>query len=210
MGSGIRLRAARGRPHDEAWIDDVLNRRADRWSRLLAAEERVAVHPIEGGGRFIDCGIEARGGLLPASSWRGSAWPTWPTSIVPGEVERPPDPDGPGRHRSPGPGLPGQPVRGLGDQGGEVLRDGLRPDAGRGRDRGDLRHDRYREASARSWSACSKRASRRRPRSSPRSRPPAGSSPRRSRCSSPRPPAWPAACRSSPGRSRRPCTSWPS
>ena len=32
----------------------------------------------------------------------------------------------------------------------------------------------------------------------------------RSRCSSPRRPAWPAACRSSPGRSRRPCTSWPS
>jgi methenyltetrahydromethanopterin cyclohydrolase len=29
-----------------------------------AEEYRVAVHPIEGGGRFVDCGIEARGGML--------------------------------------------------------------------------------------------------------------------------------------------------
>src|SRR5438445_1708943 len=44
-----------------------LNRRG-LWvveSLLAHAEERrVAVHAIEGGGRFIDCGIEARGGLL--------------------------------------------------------------------------------------------------------------------------------------------------
>jgi methenyltetrahydromethanopterin cyclohydrolase len=32
---------------------------------LAHAEEfRLAVHPVEGGGRFVDCGIEARGGLL--------------------------------------------------------------------------------------------------------------------------------------------------
>ncbi len=30
----------------------------------LAEERRVVGHPIEGGGRFVDCGIEARGGLL--------------------------------------------------------------------------------------------------------------------------------------------------
>src|SRR5690242_5866063 len=43
-----------------------LNRRA-HWvveSLLAHAEERrVAAHPIERGGRFVDCGIEVRGGL---------------------------------------------------------------------------------------------------------------------------------------------------
>jgi methenyltetrahydromethanopterin cyclohydrolase len=29
-----------------------------------ANEYRLAVHPIEGGGKYVDCGIEARGGLL--------------------------------------------------------------------------------------------------------------------------------------------------
>ena len=29
-----------------------------------ADESRVDLHEIEGGGRFVDCGIEARGGLL--------------------------------------------------------------------------------------------------------------------------------------------------
>ena len=47
-------------------------------SLLARAEERkVAAHPIERGGRFVDCGIEARGGLRRGSSWRGSAWRTW-------------------------------------------------------------------------------------------------------------------------------------
>src|SRR5579871_5548111 len=44
-----------------------LNRRS-HWvveSLLAHAEERrVTAHPIERGGRFIDCGIAARGGLL--------------------------------------------------------------------------------------------------------------------------------------------------
>src|SRR3954447_22086218 len=43
-----------------------LNGRAiRRVERLLArAEEcKVAAHPIERGGRFVDCGIEVRGGL---------------------------------------------------------------------------------------------------------------------------------------------------
>jgi methenyltetrahydromethanopterin cyclohydrolase len=38
------------------WVVEALLAHAD--------ERRVAVHPIEGGGRFIDCGIQARGGLL--------------------------------------------------------------------------------------------------------------------------------------------------
>src|SRR3954470_5623400 len=34
-------------------------------SLLASAEERkVTAHPIERGGRFVDCGIECRGGLL--------------------------------------------------------------------------------------------------------------------------------------------------
>ena len=44
-----------------------LNARAARLVEALigsAAERFVAVRPIEGGGRCIDCGIEARGGLL--------------------------------------------------------------------------------------------------------------------------------------------------
>ena len=39
-----------------AAVVDRLVARPDDW--------RIAVRPIEGGGRFIDCGIEARGGLL--------------------------------------------------------------------------------------------------------------------------------------------------
>ncbi|HKI20681.1 MAG TPA: methenyltetrahydromethanopterin cyclohydrolase [Isosphaeraceae bacterium] len=44
-----------------------LNRRA-LWvvEALLAhaEERRVAVHPVDGGGRYVDCGIDSRGGLL--------------------------------------------------------------------------------------------------------------------------------------------------
>ncbi len=45
----------------------TLNQRAaSRVERLASDPEkwRIAVHPIEGGGRYIDCGIESRGGLL--------------------------------------------------------------------------------------------------------------------------------------------------
>ncbi len=38
------------------WVVEAILARAD--------ERRVAVHTIEGGGRYVDCGIEARGGLL--------------------------------------------------------------------------------------------------------------------------------------------------
>src|SRR5689334_16476224 len=44
-----------------------LNQRAGRWVETLvsaADDYRIAVHPIEGGGRYLDCGIVARGGLL--------------------------------------------------------------------------------------------------------------------------------------------------
>src|SRR3954447_21458790 len=52
-----------------------------------AAERKVVLHLIEGGGRFIDCGIETRGGLLAgvelARVCLGDlAW----VEIVPGEV----------------------------------------------------------------------------------------------------------------------------
>jgi len=55
---------------------------------LASAEEyRLAVHPIEGGGTFVDCGIEARGGLragieLARICLGGLA----SVSIVPGEL----------------------------------------------------------------------------------------------------------------------------
>jgi methenyltetrahydromethanopterin cyclohydrolase len=45
----------------------LVNRRALEVVQALlghAEERRVAVHPIDGGGRYVDCGIETRGGLL--------------------------------------------------------------------------------------------------------------------------------------------------
>ncbi len=52
-----------------------------------AAERRVAVHPIEGGGRYIDCGIEARGGLLAGIELaRVCLGDLAQLSIVPGEI----------------------------------------------------------------------------------------------------------------------------
>ena len=57
-----------------------LNRRA-LWvvEALLAhaEERRVAVHSIEGGGRYIDCGIEPRAAFWRASSWLESVWGIW-------------------------------------------------------------------------------------------------------------------------------------
>src|SRR3954454_24688758 len=44
-----------------------LNRRALRRVEsmlALAADRRIAAREIEGGGRFVDCGIDVRGGLL--------------------------------------------------------------------------------------------------------------------------------------------------
>src|SRR5947209_18735956 len=38
------------------WVVEALVARAE--------ERRVAAHPIERGGRFVDCGIDVRGGLL--------------------------------------------------------------------------------------------------------------------------------------------------
>ena len=121
---------------------------------------------------YIDCGIEARGGLLAGVELARIclAGLAASISIVPGEVSTA-DPitmvqvvtDHPVRAC-----LASQ-YAGLGDQGGEVLRDGLGTDAGRRRDRGDLRHDRLSRGGRRTSWACWRRASRRRPRSSPRS-----------------------------------------
>jgi methenyltetrahydromethanopterin cyclohydrolase len=67
-----------------------LNRRA-LWvvEALLAhnEERRVAVHPIEGGGRYIDCGIQARGGLITGIELaRVCLGDLAQLAIVPGEV----------------------------------------------------------------------------------------------------------------------------
>ena len=103
-----------------------------------AQERRVVLHLIEGGGRYIDCGIEARGGLLAGLELaRLCMGELASVEIVPGELAGRADPDRPGRHRPPGAGVPGQPVRGLGDQRGQVLRHGVgarcAPFAGRSR-----------------------------------------------------------------------------
>jgi methenyltetrahydromethanopterin cyclohydrolase len=68
----------------------LLNRRA-LWvvEALLAhaEERRVAVHSVAGGGRYVDCGIEARGGLLAGIELaRVCLADLAQVSIVPGEV----------------------------------------------------------------------------------------------------------------------------
>ena len=53
----------------------------------LADERRVAAHPIDGGGRFIDCGIEAPGGLAAGLDLaRVCLADLAEVSIVPGDV----------------------------------------------------------------------------------------------------------------------------
>jgi methenyltetrahydromethanopterin cyclohydrolase len=68
-----------------------LNRRALWLIEALLAhaeERRVAVNPIDGGGRYIDCGIEAQGGLLAGIEMaRICAGDLALVSIVPGEID---------------------------------------------------------------------------------------------------------------------------
>ena len=185
------------------WIVEMLWRRPE--------DLRIAVHPIEGGGRFVDCGIEARGGLLAGIELaRICLADLAQVAIVPGEVGGRPIPliqvvtDHPvraclasqyagwaikeGKFFAMGSG----PMRAA--AGTEAIYDaiGFRETAERGR---------RRAGDAQAADAGGRRQDR-------RGLP--GRARRASRCWSPRRPAWPAACRSWPGRSRPPCTSWPS
>jgi len=67
-----------------------LNSRALKVAEELLAraeERRVAVHPVEGGGRYVDCGIESRGGLLAGIELARVCLGTLAeVSIVPGEA----------------------------------------------------------------------------------------------------------------------------
>jgi methenyltetrahydromethanopterin cyclohydrolase len=67
-----------------------LNRRAHWVVEALLAhadERKVTVHAIEGGGRYIDCGIEAKGGLLAGIELaRVCLGDLAQVSILPGEV----------------------------------------------------------------------------------------------------------------------------
>jgi methenyltetrahydromethanopterin cyclohydrolase len=71
-------------------IPMLLNRRAFWLVEALLAhaeERRVAAHAIEGGGRYIDCGLEARGGLLAGIELaRICMGDLAQVSILPGEV----------------------------------------------------------------------------------------------------------------------------
>ena len=81
-------------------------------------------------------------GCSRGSSWAVSAWEGWGRSrSCPASWGSRPF-AGSGCDRPPGSRMPGQSVCGLGTQGGKVLRDGLGPDAGGGRERGDFRRDR--------------------------------------------------------------------
>jgi len=69
---------------------DSLNGRTLRLVEGLLAraeERRVAAHPIERGGRFVDCGIEVRGGLLAGLDLaRACLADLAHVALVPGEV----------------------------------------------------------------------------------------------------------------------------
>ena len=182
--------------------DDSQRTVRPRWSSASLArseDRRIAVHPIEGGGRYIDCGIERPGGLLPGVEL---------ARICLAGLAQSRDRAGRGRRAAPITMIQvvtDHPVRAcLASQyAGWAIKEGKYFAMGSGPMRAaagteaiyDI--DRTSREHRTSSSACSRPASRRLPRSSGRSRRPAGSSRRRSRCSSPRPPAWPAACRSS-------------
>ncbi len=44
----------------------------------LAEERQVAAQPVDGGGRFVDCGITARGGLLAGLDLARICLAGWP------------------------------------------------------------------------------------------------------------------------------------
>ena len=191
-----------------------LNRRS-LWvvESLLAHDEerRVVVHSIDGGGRYIDCGIEAQGGLITGielariclGDLAQVAIVTWRGGGPRGHART-------SRHRSPGARLSGRPVRRLGLERRKVLRDGFRSDASGGRRGGNLRCDRpSRRGQRRRRRARDSQAAHAGDRGQNRRRR-AESNPRTSPCWSPPRPAWPAAFRSWLARSRPPCTSWPS
>jgi methenyltetrahydromethanopterin cyclohydrolase len=61
------------------WVVEALLAHAD--------ERRVAVHPVDGGGRYVDCGIDARGGLLAGVDLaRVCLGDLAQVAMVPGEV----------------------------------------------------------------------------------------------------------------------------
>jgi methenyltetrahydromethanopterin cyclohydrolase len=80
----------------EASISMSLNRNAILAAESLLAhaeEYRVAVHAIEGGSRFVDCGIEARGGMLAGIELaRICLGGLGQVSIAPGELGEQPIP----------------------------------------------------------------------------------------------------------------------
>ncbi len=190
-----------------------LNRRA-LWvvEALLAhaEERRVAVHPIDGGGRYVDCGIESRGGLLAGLDLaRVCFGDLAQVSIVPGDVG--------------GQSIPliqvvtDHPVRAcLASQyAGWAIKEGKFFAMGSGPMRAAAGSEAiydvigFRESADAVVGVLETRKPPP-PAIIAKIAPPVGSSPPQSRCWSRRPPAWPAAFRSSPGRSRLPCTSWPS
>ena len=74
----------------DASVSMTLNRNGMLAAESLLADAvdyRVAVHSIEGGGRFVDCGIEAKGGLLAGIELaRICLGGLGQVSIVPGEL----------------------------------------------------------------------------------------------------------------------------
>src|SRR5260370_41819343 len=86
-----------------------------------AEERRVAVYPVEGGGRYVDCGIESRGGLLAGIELaRICLGALAEVSIVPGEAGGGGGPPGPGATDPPVQAVPATPYPRRGRQAGAV------------------------------------------------------------------------------------------
>ena len=168
-----------------------------------AGPSRCGVSTV-GGARVIDCGGAVAGGLAAGLAMARVCTAGLGRRVAP---VRSRTARGAGGDRRPGPGLPGVAVRRLADQRRQVLRDGLRPDAGAAAREALFEHIPGKEqppvaVGVLETAQAPDRGGRRVPR-----RPSCRRRPSSSRCWSPRRRAWPARCRSSPARSRRPCTS---
>src|SRR3954465_1046025 len=88
-----RARSGSGRERDGAMNLNVRSMWLVEALLAHAEERRVAAHPVEGGGRIVDCGIDVRGGLLAGLDLaRGCLAGLAEGAIVPGEAAGGPAP----------------------------------------------------------------------------------------------------------------------
>ncbi len=125
--------------------DDMdLNGRGLRLVEEILGNSRdfqVAAHPIEEGGRFVDFGVDARGGCAGVALARVCLADLGRGFARAGRRRRSGLSACSSVHRLSGSGMLDQSIRGLGDQRREIFRDGIRADARRGGERGPVRRN---------------------------------------------------------------------